>query len=101
MPADYEVSHASAKPNTWFRSEFEIVAVEMKDRKDHLGKDVVFMIRQPDRRITAECNARWVTDNNEDIPSKTAATENCKSLSIGHVMLERSDWKHSLLLFRC
>ena len=49
-------------------------------------------IQYGDKRITAECSARWTTDTGEDLPSTPVLYDQCSDVPMGNVTLARTDW---------
>lgn len=93
QPTEEKVTHPSAISGaTWLRSEYKVLGREVKEYSDHSGNYVVLTIQYGDKRITAECSARWTTDTGEDLPSTPVLYDQCSDVPMGNVTLARTDW---------
>src|SRR5215831_13489972 len=93
QPHEEVVSHPSSLAGgTWLRSEYNIVARDVKEYPDHSGEYVVVTLRYGDKRITAQCGTTWTTETGEDLPTTPLIFDHCSHLPMGPVKLDRTDW---------
>jgi hypothetical protein len=94
-PPEETVSHPSSTANDpWLRSDYNIVAREVKEYDDHSGSYIVLTIKHGKKKITAECATTWITDTGEDMPSTVLPYDKCRELPMGAVKLERTSWDY-------